>query len=66
MSREDVSKSTYLIYTSIVFMIKFYVNTEQLKKKIWFKIPYFEMFPEQVLALTAHLYLFFHFNWAAI
>ena len=63
----DAIKSTQLIYRSRIFVIKFYVNTElQQKKKIWLRIPYFEMFPEQVLALTAHLYLFFYFNWMAI
>lgn len=67
MSMEDVIKSTYLIYTSIIFKIEFYVNTEQLqKKKSWFIIPYFEMFPELVLALIIHLYLLFHFHYLAI
>lgn len=46
--------------------LNFMLILRNYRKKTWIKIPYFEMFPEQVLALAAHLYLFFHFNWTAI
>lgn len=46
--------------------LHFMLKLSSCRKRIWLRIPHFEMFPEQVLALTVHLYLFFVLNWMTI